>query len=170
MDANTQRFILRDGVTFNDGSIFAADDVIFSLYRARRGEEIRSAQPLTASGAGGGNVTDVVFTAIDNARMLVSALMSGEMDLVMPLPLQDIPCARRGQAVKIVSSAEAGYADGFERKMNCPTDHDVDDGQNCQDTVSMLARFTVNVNLAISPKRSFSPMWSPQISTHCSSC
>ena len=54
-----------------------------------------------------GNVTDVVFTPINNAATLVSALLSGEVDLVMPLPLQDIARVENGAGVKVVSSAEA---------------------------------------------------------------
>mgnify|MGYP001627784277 CR=1 FL=1 len=54
-----------------------------------------------------GNVTEVVFTPINNAATLVSALLSGEVDLVMPLPLQDIPRVENGAGVKVVSSAEA---------------------------------------------------------------
>ncbi|MEP2532677.1 ABC transporter substrate-binding protein [Shimia sp.] len=54
-----------------------------------------------------GNVTDVVFTPINNAATLVSALLSGEVDLVMPLPLQDIPRVEGADGVKVVSSPEA---------------------------------------------------------------
>ena len=54
-----------------------------------------------------GNVTEVIFTPINNAATLVSALLSGEVDLVMPLPLQDIPRVENGAGVKVVSSAEA---------------------------------------------------------------
>ena len=54
-----------------------------------------------------GNLTEVIFTPINNAATLVSALLSGEVDLVMPLPLQDIPRVENGAGVKVVSSAEA---------------------------------------------------------------
>ncbi|MEP2782092.1 MAG: ABC transporter substrate-binding protein [Pseudoruegeria sp.] len=54
-----------------------------------------------------GNVTEVVFTPINNAATLVSALLSGEVDMVMPLPLQDIPRVEAAEGVKVVSSAEA---------------------------------------------------------------
>lgn len=54
-----------------------------------------------------GNVTEVVFTPINNAATLVSALLSGEVDLVMPLPLQDIARVEAADSVKVVSSAEA---------------------------------------------------------------
>lgn len=54
-----------------------------------------------------GNVTDVVFTPINNASTLVSALLSGEVDVVMPLPLQDIPRVESADKVKVVSSPEA---------------------------------------------------------------
>lgn len=191
VDATTWRFTLRDGVTFHDGSAFAADDVIFSMDRAlsetsnfkhvlasvesysavddmtveivtkapnpillndlldlmildkQWGEANGAAEPInlqaeekafSATNANGtgpfsvvsraqgekttlaafdgywgetGNVTEVVFTPINNAATLVSALLSGEVDLVMPLPLQDIPRVENGSGVKVVSSAEA---------------------------------------------------------------
>jgi len=54
-----------------------------------------------------GNVTEVIFTPINNASTLVSALLSGEVDLVMPLPLQDIARVEGADGVKVVSSPEA---------------------------------------------------------------
>ena len=54
-----------------------------------------------------GNVTEVDFTPIDNAATLVSALLSGEVDVVMPLPLQDIGRVEGAEGVQVVSSAEA---------------------------------------------------------------
>lgn len=191
VDATTWRFTLRDGVSFHDGSAFAADDVIFSMDRAlsetsnfkhvlasvesysaiddmtvevvtkapnpillndlldlmildkQWAEANGAAMPINlqaeekaysatnANGTGpfqvvsraqgekttlaafdgywgdAGNVTEVVFTPINNAATLVSALLSGEVDLVMPLPLQDIPRVENGAGVKVVSSAEA---------------------------------------------------------------
>ncbi|SFT32711.1 ABC transporter substrate-binding protein [Sedimentitalea nanhaiensis] len=191
VDATTWRFTLRDGVTFHDGSAFAADDVIFSMDRAlsetsnfkhvlasvesysavddmtveivtkapnpillndlldlmildkQWAEANGAVEPInlqaeekafSATNANGtgpfsvvsraqgekttlaafdgywgetGNVTEVVFTPINNAATLVSALLSGEVDLVMPLPLQDIARVENGAGVKVVSSAEA---------------------------------------------------------------
>jgi len=191
VDATTWRFKLRPGVTFHDGSSFAADDVIFSMERALAETsnfkhvmatiesfsaiddmtvEIKTKAPnpillndlldlmildkqwaeangaeepinlqaeeksFSATHANGtgpysvvsraqgekttlaanesywgetGNVTDVVFTPINNASTLVSALLSGEVDVVMPLPLQDIPRVEGAEGVKVVSSAEA---------------------------------------------------------------
>ncbi|MDO6730042.1 ABC transporter substrate-binding protein [Marinovum sp. 2_MG-2023] len=191
VDATTWRFTLRDGVSFHDGSAFAADDVIFSMDRAlsetsnfkhvlasvesysaiddmtvevvtkapnpillndlldlmildkQWADANGAAEPINlqaeekaysatnANGTGpfqvvsraqgekttlaafdgywgdAGNVTEVVFTPINNAATLVSALLSGEVDLVMPLPLQDIPRVENGAGVKVVSSAEA---------------------------------------------------------------
>lgn len=54
-----------------------------------------------------GNITDVVFTPINNAATLVSALLSEEVDLVMPLPLQDIKRVESAQGVTVISSPEA---------------------------------------------------------------
>ncbi|GAB5468381.1 MAG: ABC transporter substrate-binding protein [Rhodospirillales bacterium] len=54
-----------------------------------------------------GNVDRIVFTPINNAPTLVSALLSGELDLVMPLPLQDIPRVEQAEGLQVVSSPEA---------------------------------------------------------------
>lgn len=54
-----------------------------------------------------GNIDKVVFTPINNASTLVSALLSGEVDLVMPLPLQDIARVESAKGIKVVSSPEA---------------------------------------------------------------
>ena len=191
VDPKTWRFKLREGVTFHDGSAFAADDVIFSMDRAlsessnfkhvlasvesysavddmtveivtkapnpillndlldlmildkQWAEANGAVEPInlqaeekaySATNANGtgpysvvsraqgekttlaafdgywgetGNVTEVIFTPINNASTLVSALLSGEVDLVMPLPLQDIPRVENGDGVKVVSSPEA---------------------------------------------------------------
>ncbi|MFD0860499.1 ABC transporter substrate-binding protein [Roseovarius aquimarinus] len=191
VDDTTWRFKLRDGVTFHDGAAFTADDVIFSMDRARSEasnfkhvlasvdsysaiddmtveivttapnpillndlldlmildrewaeangaeepinlqQEEKSFSATNANGTGPykvtsraqgekttleaydgywgkiGNVSEVVFTPIDNAATLVSALLSGEVDLVMPLPLQDIPRVEEADGVKVVSSPEA---------------------------------------------------------------
>lgn len=53
------------------------------------------------------NISEVVFTPINNASTLVSALLSKEVDLVMPLPLQDIARVEAADGIKIVSSPEA---------------------------------------------------------------
>lgn len=191
VDATTWRFNLRPGVTFHDGSSFAADDVVFSMDRAlaetsnfkhvlasvesytalddmtieittsapnpillndlldlmildkqwaeangaeepiNLQAEERSFSATNANGTGPfqvvsraqsevttlvanedywsetGNVTEVVFTPINNAATLVSALLSGEVDLVMPLPLQDIARVEGADGVTVVSSPEA---------------------------------------------------------------
>ncbi len=54
-----------------------------------------------------GNIDKVIFTPINNASTLVSALLSGEVDLVMPLPLQDIARVESADGIKVVSSPEA---------------------------------------------------------------
>lgn len=54
-----------------------------------------------------GNIDSVIFTPINNASTLVSALLSGEVDLVMPLPLQDIARVESADGIKVVSSPEA---------------------------------------------------------------
>jgi peptide/nickel transport system substrate-binding protein len=37
-----------------------------------------------------GNVDEVVFTPIGNASTLVAALLSGEVDVIEPVPVQDV--------------------------------------------------------------------------------
>ncbi len=53
------------------------------------------------------NIEEVVFTPINNASTLVSALLSKEVDLVMPLPLQDISRVEAAESIRVVSSPEA---------------------------------------------------------------
>lgn len=54
-----------------------------------------------------GNVSEVILTPINNASTLVSALLSSDVDLVMPLPLQDIGRVEASKGVKVISSPEA---------------------------------------------------------------
>ncbi len=54
-----------------------------------------------------GNIDKVVFTPIKNASTMVSALLSGQLDLAMPLPVQDISRVKATSAIKIVSGPEA---------------------------------------------------------------
>jgi len=54
-----------------------------------------------------GNVDKVVFTPIKNAQTMVSALLSGELDFVAPLPLQDVPRIERMPDLQVISGPEA---------------------------------------------------------------
>jgi peptide/nickel transport system substrate-binding protein len=51
--------------------------------------------------------------------------------------------------------AEAGYPNGFEVGMDCPTDRYVNDEQICQAAVAMLARIGVKVNLLAQVRAKF---------------
>jgi len=53
--------------------------------------------------------------------------------------------------------ADAGYANGFEVKMNCPNDRYVNDSEICQAVASMLARINVKVNLEAETKGTYFP-------------
>jgi len=53
------------------------------------------------------NIDKVVFTPIKNAQTMVSALLSGELDFVAPLPLQDVPRIKNNPDMKVISSPEA---------------------------------------------------------------
>jgi peptide/nickel transport system substrate-binding protein len=51
--------------------------------------------------------------------------------------------------------AEAGYADGFELGMDCPTDRYVNDEAICQAVVAMLARIGIRVDLLAQTRAKF---------------
>jgi peptide/nickel transport system substrate-binding protein len=51
--------------------------------------------------------------------------------------------------------AEAGYADGFELRMDCPNDRYVNDDEICQAVAGMLARINVKVTVNAQPKAKF---------------
>jgi peptide/nickel transport system substrate-binding protein len=53
-----------------------------------------------------GNVTEVVFTPIGNDATRVAALLSGEIDLMEPVPLQDIERLRAAQNLKVMQGPE----------------------------------------------------------------
>ncbi|TXL66419.1 ABC transporter substrate-binding protein [Zeimonas arvi] len=53
--------------------------------------------------------------------------------------------------------ADAGYANGFEVKMNCPNDRYVNDSEICQAVAGMLARINVKVNLEAETKGTYFP-------------
>jgi peptide/nickel transport system substrate-binding protein len=187
----TWRFNLRKNVKFHDGTPFTADDVIFSLQRARADgsdvktyvqeiAEIRKIDPYTidivtkapfpilpdvltlwyimskkwseenkatvpvdrrkgientasfkANGTGPfrvrarepnvrttlvrnadywdkieSNVQDVVFTPIGNSSTRVAALLSGEVDMMEPVPVQDIARISANPGLKVVQGPE----------------------------------------------------------------
>ena len=51
--------------------------------------------------------------------------------------------------------ADAGYADGFELRMDCPNDRYVNDEKICQAIGAMLARINVKVTLNAQPKAKY---------------
>lgn len=189
---NTWRFELRRGVQFHDGTPFTADDVVFSIERARgegsdlrtqtasirqvrkagdgaieidthapnpilpellttvyvmsrpwaqanqaerpvdRRKGIENAASFRANGTGPyrlrerqpgvrtvlvrngtywgrieGNVTEVVWQPIGNDGTRVAALVSGEVDLIDPVPLQDIPRIQRDARLEVMESPES---------------------------------------------------------------
>ncbi|TDR85194.1 peptide/nickel transport system substrate-binding protein [Enterovirga rhinocerotis] len=189
-----------------------------------------------------GNIDEIVFTPIANDSTRVSALLSGEVDVIEPVPLQDINRVNASQNatvltgpevrviflgmdqvrdellnsnvkgknpfkdkrvreaffkaidVEVIKSrvmrnlssptaimvgreffdlakdftrekpdpeaakkllAEAGYPNGFEVGMNCPSDRYVNDGDICRAVIGMLARVGVKVNPIIEPKAQY---------------
>jgi len=53
-----------------------------------------------------GNVTDVVYTPIKSDATRVSALLSGELDMVTDLPTQDVERLRKNDKLKVVDGHE----------------------------------------------------------------
>jgi peptide/nickel transport system substrate-binding protein len=53
------------------------------------------------------NLAEVVFTPIGNAATRVAALISGEIDMMQPVPLQDIPRVEANSGLKIMHGMEA---------------------------------------------------------------
>lgn len=53
-----------------------------------------------------GNATEIVFTPIGNAATRLAAFLSGEVDLVNPVPLQDIERIKTTPGLKVVEKAE----------------------------------------------------------------
>ncbi|WP_281824952.1 ABC transporter substrate-binding protein [Jannaschia rubra] len=54
-----------------------------------------------------GNVTRAVHTPVQNAATAVAALLSGELDLIDPVPLQDIDRLRAAEGVDVIQGIEA---------------------------------------------------------------
>lgn len=53
-----------------------------------------------------GNATEVVFTPIGNAATRVAALLSGEIDLMEPVPLQDVERLKASPRLKVLQGPE----------------------------------------------------------------
>jgi peptide/nickel transport system substrate-binding protein len=53
-----------------------------------------------------GNVTEVIFTPIGNAATRVAALLSGEVDLMEPVPLQDVERIKASPGLKVMQGPE----------------------------------------------------------------
>ena len=53
-----------------------------------------------------GNVDDVVFTPIGNASTLVAALLSGEVDVIEPVPVQDVDRIKGSASLKVLQGPE----------------------------------------------------------------
>ncbi|MBK8016089.1 MAG: ABC transporter substrate-binding protein [Betaproteobacteria bacterium] len=52
------------------------------------------------------NVTEAIFTPVGNDATRVAALISGEIDMVDPVPLQDVPRVKGSPALQIMQSPE----------------------------------------------------------------
>ena len=64
-----------------------------------------------------GNVTDVVFQPIGNDSTRVAALLSGEVDLIDPVPVQDVPQLDSNKQIKVMQGPESRVIFlGFDQK------------------------------------------------------
>lgn len=64
-----------------------------------------------------GNVTEVVFQPISNDATRVAALLSGEVDVIDPLPLQDVPRLQANPALRVAQGPESRIIFlGFDQK------------------------------------------------------
>ncbi len=192
-----------------------------------------------------GNVDEVIFTPIGNDATRVAALLSGEVDVMEPVPVQDVDRVKNNAKLKVLQGpelrviflgmdqkrdellfsnvkgknpfkdkrvrqafiqaidveaiksrvmrgastpratllapeirgyaadlekrlpydveaakkllAEAGYASGFEVKMNCPNDRYVNDSAICQAVAANLSRIGVKINLEAETKATYFP-------------
>src|SRR6201999_682799 len=188
------------------------------------------------------NIREIIFTPIGSAATRVAALLSGEVDVIEPVPTQDIQRVNAGGNATVLTGpeirtiflgmdqtrdellysnikgknpfkdirvreafykaididliknrvmrglstpsalmiapqlfklsgdftrpkfdlegakkllTEAGYPDGFEVTMDCPSDRYVNDAAICQAVVGMLARIGIKVNLLAQPKAQY---------------
>jgi peptide/nickel transport system substrate-binding protein len=53
-----------------------------------------------------GNITEVIFTPIGNDATRVAALLSGEIDMMEPVPVQDVPRVNSSPNLKVMQGAE----------------------------------------------------------------
>ena len=53
-----------------------------------------------------GNVDEVIFTPIGNASTLVAALLSGEVDVIEPVPVQDVDRVKSNPNLKVLQGPE----------------------------------------------------------------
>jgi len=84
--------------------------------------------------------------AVPSALMISPLLFDLAKDFKRPLPDPD-------KAKKLL--ADAGYPNGFEVEMDCPTDRYVNDEAICQAATAMLARIGIKINLNAQPKSKY---------------
>ena len=53
------------------------------------------------------NITEAVFTPISTPATMVAALLSGELDFVEPIPLQDVPRLKNSAGITVLQGIEA---------------------------------------------------------------
>jgi peptide/nickel transport system substrate-binding protein len=70
--------------------------------------------------------------------------------------LDQVPVSDTAAAKALM--AEAGYADGFSIKLDCPNDRYINDESICQAAVGMMAQIGITVNLDAKPKAQHFPL------------
>lgn len=61
-----------------------------------------------AAGVGGGNVDEAIYTVITSDATRLAALASGQVDIVLDPPFQDLPRLKRDASLKVMSIADIG--------------------------------------------------------------
>jgi peptide/nickel transport system substrate-binding protein len=107
-------------------------------------------------------VREAVASAIDE-RAIIAKVMRGHASpagLLVPPEVEGYDRALdtrapydRAQARRLL--AAAGYPNGFETGMDCPTDRYVNDAAVCAEIVSMLAQAGIRVHLLAQPRAGF---------------
>ncbi|MEP5758188.1 MAG: ABC transporter substrate-binding protein [Litoreibacter sp.] len=99
----------------------------------------------------------------DAIRQVVMRGQSEPAGMIAPPFVNGWTAAMDGESSTDVEAAskllaEAGYADGFSIRLDCPNDRYINDEAICQAAVGMLGRIGVTVNLDAKPKAQHFPL------------
>lgn len=85
------------------------------------------------------------------AGVIMPPFVNGWTQELDTVPANDIDAAK-------ALMAEAGFADGFSLRLDCPNDRYINDESICQAAVGMLAQIGVNIQLDAKPKAQHFPL------------